>query len=203
VSRVIGGRLRGRRIHAPKGLATRPSAARVRQTLFDILAPRMPGCHFLDLYAGSGGIGLEALSRGAAGVVFVDSRGEAVATIRKNLQRLDAAGQAQLFRQHARLAVAALAESGRRFDIVYLDPPYDSDYEGILGRLTEVRILGAGGVMVVEHFHKRIVPETIGSLVRFRSVRVGDHGLSFYRQREGAGGEDTGVSPTGHLGKGD
>src|SRR6266702_4349234 len=157
MSRIIAGRGKGRRLAAPKGLDTRPTGGRVKQTLFDILAPELPGCRFLDALAGAGGIGLEALSRGAAVVVLVDTSASAVGAIKENLRALgDLGGSAQVFRQDARVALPALADAGP--------------------------LLAEGGVLVAEHFHKRALPETIGPFVRTRSVRVGDHRLTFYRR---------------------
>jgi 16S rRNA (guanine(966)-N(2))-methyltransferase RsmD len=182
MARIIGGAARGRRLRAPRGLATRPTAARVRQTLFDILAPRMAGCRFLDACAGSGAVGLEALSRGAARVVLVETDRRAVAVIRENLQALAGAGEVQVFQQDARVALAAFADAGARYDFVFLDPPYDSGLDlELLAQVGETRLLEEDGVAVVEHFHKRRLPETIGGLVRTRTVRIGDHCLTFYR----------------------
>jgi 16S rRNA (guanine(966)-N(2))-methyltransferase RsmD len=187
MTRIIAGRGKGRRLKTPRGLETRPTAARLRQTLFDILAPVLPGCRFLDAFAGSGAIGVEALSRGASRVVFVDASAPAVAAIRDNLTALAAGGETQVFRQDARVALAALADSGVRFDVVYLDPPYDSElYEELLDVVSTMGLLEEGGVAVAEHFHKRALPATIGRLARTRSVRVGDHRLTFYRTQEGA-----------------
>jgi 16S rRNA (guanine(966)-N(2))-methyltransferase RsmD len=186
MTRIIAGHGKGRRLKSPKGLDTRPTGSRVRQTLFDILALAVPGCRFLDAFAGNGGIGLEALSRGARRVVLVDASAAAVATIRENMQALaGAGGDVQVFRQDTRVALAALADSGVRFDVIYLDPPYDSElYEPLLAQVGETGLLEAGGVVVAEHFHKRLLPETIGGLSRTRMVRVGDHRLSFYRESE-------------------
>ena len=144
----------------------------------------MPGCRFLDAFAGAGGIGLEALSRGAAKVVFVDSSAPAVAAVKENLRALSAAGgNAQVFRQDAQVALSALADDGHRFEIVYLDPPYASDlYEPLLE--ASERVLAEDGLVVAEHFHKRVLPETIGRLARTREVRVGDHRLTFYRRHD-------------------
>lgn len=188
MTRIIAGRGKGRRLKTPRGLETRPTAARLRQTLFDILAPVLPGCRFLDAFAGSGAIGLEALSRGAARVVFVDVSAPAIAAIRENVGVLAAAGGAvQVLRQDARIALAALADTGVRFDVIYLDPPYDSVlYEELLEIVSAMGLLQEGGVAVAEHFHKRALPETIGRLARTRAVRVGDHRLSFYRGQESA-----------------
>jgi 16S rRNA (guanine(966)-N(2))-methyltransferase RsmD len=181
-TRILAGGAKGRRLKSPRGLATRPSGARVRQTLFDILAPRIPGSRFLDLFAGSGAVGLEALSRGASRVVLVEQGAAAVEAIRENARALAAlGGEVEVFRQHARTAAGALGAAGRRFDLVFLDPPYASDlYEQLLALAQD--LLAAEGLVVAEHFHKRDLPETIGSLVRARSVRVGDHRLSFYQR---------------------
>ena len=185
MTRIIAGRGKGRRLKAPKGLETRPTGARLRQSLFDILAPELPGCRFLDAFAGSGAIGLEALSRGASRVVMVDASAPAIAAIRENVAALaTAGGDVQVIRQDARVALAALADTGVRFDVVYLDPPYDSQlYEEVLEVVSTMGLLQQGGVVVAEHFHKRVLPETIGRLARSRSVRVGDHRLTFYRGR--------------------
>jgi 16S rRNA (guanine966-N2)-methyltransferase len=185
MSRIIGGAGKGRRLKTAPGDSTRPTGARVRQSLFDILAPVMPGCRFLDAFAGNGGVGLEALSRGAARVVLVDRSAGAVAAAQQNARALaHAGGEVQVFRQDARTAISALAVRGLRFDVVYLDPPYDSDeYEPLLLLLgSEGSPLAEAGVVVAEHFHKRPLPETIGALSRTRTKRVGDHCLSFYRR---------------------
>ena len=177
MSRIIAGAGKGRRLKTAGGDATRPTGARVRQSLFDILAPVIPGCRFLDAFAGNGGVGLEALSRGAATVVLVDKAAAAVEAAKENARALaHAGGEVQVFRQDARTAIGALGDQGMRFDVVYLDPPYDSDlYEPLLGLLGEGPLLAEGGVVVAEHFHKRVLPETIGALTRTREKRVGDH----------------------------
>jgi len=190
MTRILAGSAKGRRLRTPAGLATRPTGARVRQTLFDILAPRVPGCRFLDPFAGSGGIGLEALSRGAARVVLIDTDPEAVAALRENARALSASGgEVLVYRQQAALALRSLAAAGARFDVVYLDPPYASPlYEETLEAIGRQGLLDPAGVVVVEHFKKRELPATIGGLTRHRTVRVGDHTLSFYL-REDSGEE--------------
>jgi 16S rRNA (guanine966-N2)-methyltransferase len=192
--RIIGGRSKGRRLLSPRGEATRPTGARVRQTLFDILAPQVPGCRFLDAFAGNGGVGLEALSRGASRVVLIDQSRAAVEAIRENVQALlGGGGEVQVYHQETRLALAALADSGVRFDLVYLDPPYDSPlYEALLE--ASAHVLEKQGRVVAEHFHKRVLPETIGRLARTRSVRIGDHRLTFYARQDGV--EDPFAGPS-------
>jgi 16S rRNA (guanine966-N2)-methyltransferase len=185
VTRIIGGTGKGRRLSTPKGDRTRPTGARVRQTLFDILAARIPGCRFLDAFAGNGGVGLEALSRGAARVVLVDKSRAAIEAIRENARAMSAAGgDVQVYHQDARLAMAALGDSGLRFDVIYLDPPYESPlYETLLEE--SAGLLERTGVVVAEHFHKRALPERIGPLARTRDVRIGDHRLTFYARQDG------------------
>ncbi len=182
MARIIAGRSRGRRLKAPKGREVRPTGARVRQTLFDVLAPRLAGCRFLDAFAGSGAVGLEALSRGAARSVLVETSGTAVRAIQENARALgNAVGELRVFRQDARVALPALAEHGERFDVIYLDPPYDADlYEPVIAQADGEGLLAEGGVLVAEHFHKRALPERIGRLFRTREIRIGDHRLSFY-----------------------
>ncbi len=183
MSRIIGGAGKGRRLKTAGGDDTRPTGARVRQTLFDILAPEIPGCRFLDAFAGNGGVGLEALSRGAAKVVLVDRGAGAVEAARENARALESAGgEVRVFRQEARTALATFADQGLRFDVVFLDPPYASAlYEPLL-ELVGASLLEEGGVAVAEHFHKRALPERIGGLARRRLARIGDHCLSFYRR---------------------
>jgi len=184
LSRIIGGRGRGRRLRSPAGQKTRPTGGRVRQTLFDILSAEIPGCRFLDAFAGGGGVGLEALSRGAARVVLVDSDPAAVEVARENARALEGAGgEILVLRQDAGTALRILGDQGRQFDVTYLDPPYASElYEPLLSALAEGPLVPEGGLVVAEHFHKRALPERIGRLSRTRTVRVGDHCLSFYRQ---------------------
>ncbi len=179
--RIIGGAGKGRRLTAPPGNDTRPTGARVRQTVFDILAPVIRDARFLDAFAGGGGVGLEALSRGAKRVVLVDQSRTAVEAVRANLELLRLSG-AEVVQRDTRAALVALRDRGEEFDVIYLDPPYDSDlYEPLLPLADAV--LARDGVIVAEHFHKRALPETMGRLVSARSVRVGDHRLTFYRRK--------------------
>ena len=178
--RIIGGSGKGRRLKAPAGGATRPTGARVRQTLFDILAPVIPESRFLDAFAGGGGVGLEALSRGARRVVLIDESRSAIMAVRANVALLAEGTRAEVLQKDARTALAGLRDRGERFDVVFLDPPYGSDlYERLLP-LAEA-VLADDGVIVAEHFHKRALPERMGRLVNARSVRIGDHRLTFYR----------------------
>ena len=182
--RIIAGSLRRRTIEAPAGLATRPTSDRLRETLFNVLAPRMKDATFLDLYAGSGAVGIEALSRGAARVTFVERVPTALKVMRGNLEKL---GVREGFRIEASNVAAYLRRAGveQGFDVVFLDPPYDAADEygmalGLLGGAAMV-LLAEGAVVIAEHRRKETLNEEYGSLQRTRLLLQGDAALSFYR----------------------
>jgi 16S rRNA (guanine(966)-N(2))-methyltransferase RsmD len=182
--RIIAGTLRSRTLQAPAGLATRPTSDRLRETLFNVLAPRIAGSTFLDLYAGSGAVGIEALSRGAECVVFVERAPAALKVLRTNLARLGLTTgfslQSGSVGAHLRRALGA----GQRFDVVFLDPPYDADeeYATALGALGGVvsGLLAEGAIVIAEHRRKDQLEERYGVLVRARLLQQGDATLSFY-----------------------
>lgn len=179
--RIIGGWLGSRTLQAPPGLATRPTSDRLRETLFNVLAPRMEGAAFLDLYAGSGAVGFEALSRGAARVVFVERAAPALKVLRTNLLRLEINGGFDVF---AGSVSAFLRRAGAGFDVVFLDPPYDAEAEyaaalGLLGGAA-LALLNEGGLVIAEHRRKEKLNERFGALARTRLLQQGDAALSFY-----------------------
>jgi 16S rRNA (guanine966-N2)-methyltransferase len=181
--RIIGGWLGSRTLEAPPGLATRPTSDRLRETLFNVLAPRIEGALLLDLYAGSGAVGIEALSRGAARVVCVERAAPALKVLRANLARL---GIGKNFEVYAG-AVGAFLRRGaadRGFDVVFLDPPYDAETEyaaalGLLGGAAEA-MLSVGAVVIAEHRKKQRLEDRYGALARTRLLQQGDASLSFY-----------------------
>ena len=182
--RVIAGEYRSRLLRAPDGIATRPTSDRLRETLFNVLAPRIEGARLLDLFAGSGAVGIEALSRGAAHVTFVERAGPAVKTLRANLAAL---GIEAGFKIHA-ISVAAFLRGPRsgaaEFDVVFLDPPYEAkeEYEAILILLggEAASFLIDGAVIIAEHRRKYELEEHYGALKRTRLLKQGDAALSFY-----------------------
>lgn len=187
--RIIAGTLRSRTLEAPAGLATRPTSDRLRETLFNVLAQRIEGAVFLDLYAGSGAVGLEALSRGAAQVVFVERAPEALKVLRGNLARLRITagfhvqpGSVAAYLRRARASRAA------GFDLVFLDPPYDAseEYAATLGLLggAAAGLLAEGALVIAEHRRKEPLEERYGALARARLLEQGDASLSFYRAAE-------------------
>jgi 16S rRNA (guanine(966)-N(2))-methyltransferase RsmD len=180
--RIISGKYKSRSLEAPPGLATRPTSDRLRETLFNVLAPRIEGAVFLDLYAGSGAVGLEALSRGAESVTWVERSPAALKALRGNIARLGAEGN---FRVHAGSVNAFLrnAQPGA-FDLVFLDPPYDAaqEYETALGQLgAPAGILAPHAVVIAEHRRNQKLADAYGVLKRTRLLEQGDAALSFYR----------------------
>jgi 16S rRNA (guanine966-N2)-methyltransferase len=192
---VIAGEFRSRVLAAPPGMATRPTSDRLRETLFNVLAPRIAGSRFLDLYAGSGAVGIESLSRGAAEVVFVERAAAAVKVLRQNLDQLG-------IRDHVRVQTAKAAtflrSSTGKFDVVFLDPPYDEAEEyaetlNFLGRLGAAPmsqsldsahpVLAESAIVIAEHRRKEPLEEFYGSLKRTRLLEQGDASLSFYSMR--------------------
>jgi 16S rRNA (guanine966-N2)-methyltransferase len=188
--RIIAGRLGSRRLSAPAGEATRPTSDRLRETLFNVLAPRIEGAAFLDLYAGSGAVGMEALSRGAAKAVFVENAPAALKVLRGNLAAL---GLTSGFRiQPGPVSVflrRGYAGAPPTFDVIFLDPPYDAagEYEGTLGLLggPAAGLVGPGGVVIAEHRRKQRLEEAYGGLSRVRLLEQGDAALSFYAAGSG------------------
>jgi 16S rRNA (guanine966-N2)-methyltransferase len=174
--RIIAGTRKGAKIFAPKGRSTRPTGDRVREAAFRLIGP-MDGASVLDLFAGSGAMGLEALSRGAAGAVFVESDPAACRAIERNLEKLDLTG-AEIVRMDARRALAADAAAGRRYDLILVDPPYD-EYPEMQKTLSIYlpRLLEADGVVVVET-GSRIEPEL--PLVLRTSRRYGSARLTLF-----------------------
>jgi 16S rRNA (guanine966-N2)-methyltransferase len=185
--RIIAGKFRSRVLAGPRGTATRPTSDRLRETLFNVLAARIEGAAFLDLYAGSGAVGLEAMSRGARVVAFVDRAPAALKTLRANLAALEVERggfrvEAAAVRGVLRRMQAGTFDNG--FDIVFLDPPYDAaeEYEETLGLLGRSRadLLAADAVVVAEHRRKQKLADGYGALARTRLLEQGDASLSFY-----------------------
>ncbi len=179
--RVIGGEARGRKLAVLKGRATRPTTDRVRESLFSILGEKVIGAEVLDLFAGAGSLGIEDLSRGAGKAVFVDRKSGCARTIRRNLETLGFKERAEVYGQETNKAIKFLARRGRKFGLIFLDPPYRSDLaEGALQELTSSNIIDDGAIVVIEHHRKRVIPEKVGSLKLVREEQYGDTKLSFY-----------------------
>jgi 16S rRNA (guanine(966)-N(2))-methyltransferase RsmD len=175
--RIIAGALKGRRLKAPKWAGLRPTSDKLRETLFNILAPRITDARVLDVFAGTGAIGLESLSRGAALTVFVERDRRAAALIAENVAICGAQNRCAIIRDDAERALARDVTGGP-FDVVVLDPPYD--YEPLAATLAlALRQLAPGGLLVLEHACRRAVPAVEGGRA-IRTVRSGDSALTMF-----------------------
>lgn len=186
--RVIAGLYRSRSLSAPDGLKTRPTYDRLRETLFNVLAPRIAGSVFADLYAGSGANGIEALSRGSRFVYFVETAEPALEAIRKNLTSLKIVGtygiEPRTVSAFLRRTAANAPKTGQTLDIVFLDPPYESatEYSSTLELLggEAAGVLNPGSIVVAEHQRRSPLAESYGALRRYRVLEQRDSALSFY-----------------------
>lgn len=179
--RVITGLAKGRKLKTVKGLDVRPTTDRVKQSLFNVIGPRVEGCRFLDLFAGSGQNGIEALSRGALAATFVDQSPASLAVLAENLAATGFAAQATVLRSEAGSAVAALAGRAEPFDLIFLDPPYRQGFVSQL--LPKLGDLSApGGWVIAEHDRREEAPAETGQLNRFRQLTFGDTVLSLYKK---------------------
>lgn len=177
--RIIAGEKRSRRLIAPEGNETRPTADRIKESLFSILLPRLPGARVLDLYAGSGALALEALSRGADSAVLCDISPKACRVIRQNIRALGYEGRARLMEKADGAALRTLVEEGAAFDLVFLDPPYRMDTGPVCQRIMESGLLSPGGVIVAEHAKE--TPPCPGPCAALADQRVyGITGISFF-----------------------
>lgn len=185
--RVIGGKFRSRQLKAPTGMKVRPTSDRLRETLFNVLAsgsPPLEDSVWIDLYAGTGAVAIEALSRGARMVYLVESSRTAAGVIRTNLKTLAIEEGFQLIESDANRALRHLDATAVAADFVFLDPPYADQqaYEDALGFLSQSRLLASAAVVMAEH-DKRFDPrEKVGTLARYRLLTQGDAALSFYRR---------------------
>jgi 16S rRNA (guanine966-N2)-methyltransferase len=185
--RVIAGTYRSRILKTPQGLALRPTSDRLRETLFNVLGAGIVDSRFLDLFAGTGAIGIEALSRGAASATFVENHSPAAALIRRNLESLKITKGASVLVGDALRALEKLSAKRRQpaelFNHVFLDPPYAAaeDYTRILRFLSAAEFLALEVVVIAEHYHKFDLPECFGTLQKVRVLKQGDAALSFYR----------------------
>jgi 16S rRNA (guanine966-N2)-methyltransferase len=183
--RVIAGTYRSRSLVAPRGLQTRPTSDRLRETLFNILAPRLEGCRFVDLYAGTGAVGIEAMSRAAEHVWFAENAEPALGSLRQNLAALKISRNFTLEDRGVGALLQRLGKLTKPVDVVYLDPPYEAEdeYSGTLNFFGSVRgraILSEAALVVAEHSSKSKLAIRYGALEHTRLLKQGDAALSFF-----------------------
>jgi 16S rRNA (guanine966-N2)-methyltransferase len=187
--RVIAGTYRSRQLKSLNTPHLRPTSDRLRETLFNILSPRIAGAHLLDLFAGTGAIGIEALSRGAQDVVFVENHPPAARLIRENLTSLQIKSGATVLQLDAFLALEKIQERQRdhafAYDLIFLDPPYAAaeQYLKVMAFLAAAPFVSRDTIVIAEHTRKFELLEEFGPLERVRVLQQGDAVLSFYRLR--------------------
>jgi 16S rRNA (guanine966-N2)-methyltransferase len=179
--RVIGGIHRGRRLRTVSGLSVRPTSDRLRETLFNILMPRIQGSRFLDICAGSGAVAIEALSRGAVSVTLIDHSRHACGVIEANLTALAITSGATMINRDAAAALKRLEQESRQFDVVFFDPPYASEIYGrVMRQLGTGNLLSARAVVIVEHMAKTPPEPEYGKLRICRELKQGESAVTFY-----------------------
>lgn len=179
--RVLGGAAKGRRLKAPKGQRLRPTAARVKEALFNILPHDLSGLRVLDLFAGTGSLSVEALSRGAAKAVLVDASRAAGLAIRENLRSMGLSGRCEVWGAPVLKATRALGRRGEKFELIFLDPPYEKGWIGkILRALAKEDLLETRGILVAEHSVREKIDDHYGRLRLRDQRRYGTTLLSFF-----------------------
>ena len=183
--RVIGGQARGRRLKVPKGQSLRPTSGRVKEALFNILPHDLSGAKVLDLFAGTGNVTIEALSRGAAEAILIDSSSESGKAIRENLRRLHLAKRTKVWIVPVVRAVKLLARRAETFDVIFLDPPYQQGWVAVsLKAIAAGALLRRTGVLIAEHSMRERLEPRYGSLVMYDQRKYGSTILSFFRPEE-------------------
>jgi len=183
--RIISGKYRGRILKGPAGLELRPTGDRLKESLFDILGSAIAGCIVLDAFGGSGSIGIEAISRGASEVAFIEGNTAAYRLIKKNLEICGIKTGYRIVQQDIFAALRSLAREGFKANIVFFDPPYDfQPYQDLLELVFKKELLLDSSRVIIEHHRKADLPESGEGYCRVRVVRQGDHCLSFYERSE-------------------
>jgi 16S rRNA (guanine(966)-N(2))-methyltransferase RsmD len=186
--RIIAGKAKGRKLKVPKlsrNRRVRPLTDQVREALFNILGERVPDSYFLDLFAGTGAVGIEALSRGARIAIFVELDRAVVSTIRENLDACGLSDSAEVYSLDVLRAIKFLDKKDSRFDVIFLGAPYDSPaLEMALELIGGANIINDEGVVVAEHRAKHMIADEFGVLKKARDARYGDTVLSFYTAKE-------------------
>ena len=182
--RVIGGNAKGRRLKVPKGQGVRPTSGRVKEALFNILPHDLSGIKLLDLFAGTGNVSIEAISRGAAEAILIDSSDQSGNVIRENLRRLRFMDRTRVWIVPVSRALRLLARRGESFDMIFLDPPYQRNrVEACLKIIARGNLLRSSGTLIVEHSTREQVEPEYGSLVMQDRRSYGDTLLSFFKHK--------------------
>lgn len=180
--RVISGICKGRPLKAVPGQTTRPTTDKVKESIFNIIGPFFNGGQGLDLYAGSGGLGVEALSRGIEKMIFVDRNPKAIEIVQQNIHACHFEAKAEVYRNDAKRALKAVAKREMKFDVIFLDPPYALQrIEEEISFISQNKLLTEQGIIVTEHDASTFLPESIDDITCIRNEQYGDTGISIYR----------------------
>jgi 16S rRNA (guanine966-N2)-methyltransferase len=180
--RVISGTCKGRPLKAVPGQTTRPTTDKVKESIFNIIGPFFDGGQGLDLYAGSGGLGIEALSRGMEKMVFVDQNPKAIEIVRLNLKACRFDKRAEVYRNDAQRALKAIVKRELKFDVIFLDPPYAKQrLKEEIAFIAQNGLLTENGIIVTEHDASTFVDELIEQMTCIRQEQYGDTGISIYK----------------------
>lgn len=190
--RISAGHLKGKKINFKKAQKTaakqdtlRPTSSKVRESVFNIIGSLIVDAKFIDLYAGTGAVGIEALSRGASAVFFVEADRKRTEQIEKMLKDCGYLSQADIIRGEASVFIARAIKDGLKFDIIFLDPPYHSvELECILPMLSDGDLLNDKGIIIAEHLSKKKLPDEIGNFVQKKAYKYGDTMLTLYRKKQ-------------------
>ena len=181
--RIISGERKGRVIQTLEGINTRPTSDRVKESLFNILMFKISNSSVLDLFSGSGNLGMESLSRGAKDAVFVEKNSAAHKVLRQNCKTLEYLDKAQLIHNDVIRAINQLSKEEKSFDIVFMDPPYNEGLEvPTITALNEADLVKEDGIIVVEHLYQNHLPQTVGNFVQYNTRKYRGTAISFYRK---------------------
>ncbi len=182
--RVISGSAKGRSLKAVPGMGTRPTTDKVKEAIFSMIGPYFDGGVVLDLFAGTGGLGIEALSRGMERSIFIDIEKKSVDTVQHNLAASGLKERAEVYRNDAGRALKALAKRGMQFDLVFLDPPYRMKWTAdLIGTMEQLGLLQTHAIVVAEHDGADVLPEEVSGLTQERRAEYGETAVTIYRRR--------------------
>lgn len=183
--RVITGKVKGHRIKAPKGLSTRPTTDRVKESLFNIIGYISENSRVLDLFSGSGNIGIEFLSRGANECYFIENNYTSIKIIKENLENTKFLPQSYVFKNDVNSAIRILGKKGQRFDYVFMDPPYEKGLvQPTLENICKEKILNDNGIVIIEHESQMTLPEKIDNIAKLDTRKYGGTTITFYKNKE-------------------
>ena len=184
--RVIAGSAKGKRLQAPSGLDTRPITDRIKEALFNVLSWNIEQAFFLDLFAGSGSVGIEALSRGAEKVILVDKGNAAVKIIKENLDNCGFKNNVEVFCMDVFKSLQYFQRQGHKFDYIYVDPPFTNEkiFEEFMEAIDHVLILDRDGIMIIRTRRQKKMPEKLNTMQKYRVNNYGESTLHYYRLLE-------------------